>query len=331
MSLRRVCGVVAITVVVLALAAALLWSYGRDRFERPGPSIAETLIYIPAGTGLEAIALLLEKDGVIDDERLFRIGVRVLRLARSLKAGEYAFPAGISMQGAAELLASGVTVVRRLTIAEGLTSSEAMAIVEAAEGLQGSLDAVPPEGSLLPETYHYRRGDSRQDIVRRMRSARDDILVELWAARAAELPVMTPEEAVILASIVEKETGIAAERGLVAGVFVNRLKKGMRLQSDPTVTYGLTLGQRQLGRNLNRQDLKTPTDYNTYVIRGLPPGPIANAGRAALEAVLNPVATNYLYFVADGSGGHAFARTLKGHNRNVAKWRKLKKAGGTSQ
>ncbi|WP_282609634.1 endolytic transglycosylase MltG [Pelagibius sp. Alg239-R121] len=327
MTWRRVCGLVATAAVVLAIAGSVIWFKGRERFERPGPLRAETIVNVPLGSGLDAIAMLLEKDGVIEDERIFRVGVRIVGKARSLKAGEYAFPAGVSMRDAMNVLASGATVVRRLTIAEGLTSREAVALIDAAEGLEGEVDTVPPEGSLLPETYHYRRGDSRQDIVKRMRVARDDMLSELWAVRAEKLPIKTPEEALVLASIVEKETGIPDERGLVAGVFVNRLRKGMRLQSDPTVTYGLTLGERPLGRNLTRNDLKKPTPYNTYVIDGLPPSPIANVGRAALEAVLNPVKTSYLYFVADGTGGHAFAKSLKEHNRNVAKWRKIKKAG----
>ncbi len=326
MTWKRVCGFVATAVVILAIAAGVIWEKGRERFERPGPLSAESIVNIPAGSGLEAIGQLLEREGVIEDQRVFRVGVRLLGQARSLKAGEYAFPPAVSMRGAADILAQGVTVVRRLTVAEGLTSREAVALIEAAEGLEGKVETLPPEGSLLPETYHYRRGDSRQALVDRMRSARDDLLAELWDTRAEQLPIKTPEEALVLASIVEKETGVPEERGLVAGVFVNRLRKGMRLQSDPTVTYGITLGQRPLGRSLTRKDLKKPSAYNTYVIKALPPGPIANVGRAALEAVLNPVKTSYLYFVADGTGGHAFAKTLKEHNRNVAKWRKIKRA-----
>lgn len=326
MTWKRVCGFVATSVVILAIAASVLWVQGRERFERPGPLPAETIVNIPTGSGLDAIALMLEQEGVIEDQRIFRVGVRLLGQARSLKAGEYAFPSQVSMRGAADILAQGVTVVRRITIAEGLTSAEAVALIQAADGLEGSIEELPPEGSLLPETYHYRRGDSRQAVVERMRAAREKLLTELWASRAEKLPIKTPEEALVLASIVEKETGVAEERGLVAGVFVNRLRKGMRLQSDPTVTYGITLGQRPLGRNLTRKDLKKPSAYNTYVIKGLPPGPIANVGRAALEAVLNPVKTKYLYFVADGTGGHAFAKTLKEHNRNVAKWRKIQRS-----
>lgn len=327
MSWRRVCGLVVTTVAVLAIAAGVVWIEGRDRFERPGPLPEQSVVFIPAGSGLVGIAQLLEDQNVIEDQRIFRVGVRVLGQARSLKAGEYAFPAKVSMRDALEILASGNVVVRRLTIVEGVTTREAISLIEAADGLEGALTDLPPEGALLPETYHYRRGDSRQALLSRMTASRDKVLSELWEARAEGLPINTPEEAVVLASIVEKETGIADERGLVAGVFVNRLRKGMRLQSDPTVSYGITLGAGPLGRELRRSDLKKPSAYNTYVIKGLPPGPIANAGRAALEAVLNPETTSYLYFVADGTGGHAFAKSLKEHNRNVAKWRKFQRSG----
>ncbi len=198
-------------------------------------------------------------------------------------------------------------------------------MVAAAEGLSGETGPVPPEGSLLPETYHYSWNDDRAALVERMQTGMEVVLAELWPERAEGLPINTPEEAVILASIVEKETGVAEERPLVASVFVNRLKRGMRLQSDPTVVYGLTNGQRPLGRTLTFRDLDRPSPYNTYTNGGLPPGPIANPGRAALEAVLHPAESRYLYFVADGTGGHAFAKTLVEHNRNVAKWRKIQR------
>jgi len=192
--------------------------------------------------------------------------------------------------------------------------------------LVGEIDEVPPEGSLLPETYLFSRDDSRQAVLARMREAMQQTLAELWPKRREGLPLATPEEAVTLASIVEKETGVAAERPLVAGVFINRLKKKIPLQSDPTVIYGITLGKTELDRPLSRKDLKTATPYNTYTIQGLPPGPIANPGRDALQAVMAPTETDYIYFVADGSGGHAFAKTLEEHNRNVAKWRKFQKS-----
>ena len=323
--MRRLASLVAFTVSALVVVTGLLAFYTIDRFERPGPLTADTVIFIPQGSGVEAIARQLHEAGAIEDPLVFRLGVRLLRVGRELRAGEYLFAAVLSNRDAIELLRGGQTVVRRLTLAEGLTSREIVALVEQAAALEGAVGAVPPEGSLLPETYHYARGDQRGELVARMGRARDRLLSELWAGRAPNLPVATPQEAAVLASIVEKETGVAGERPRVASVFVNRLRKGMRLQSDPTVVYGLTGGKGALGRALTRKDLQAPSPYNTYLNSGLPPGPITNPGRASLEAVLNPAKTAFLYFVADGSGGHAFATTLAEHNRNVAKWRKLKK------
>ncbi len=323
--MRRLASLAAFATSALVVAGGLLAFYAIDRFERPGPLAADTVIYIPQGSGVEAIARRLHQAGAIEEPLVFRLGVRLLRVGRELRAGEYLFAAALSTRDAINLLRSGQTVVRRLTLAEGLTSFEIVALVERAEALEGAVDTLPPEGSLLPETYHYARGDRRGELVARMGRARDKLLSELWAGRAPNLPVATPQDAVVLASIVEKETGVAGERPRVASVFVNRLKKGMRLQSDPTVVYGLTGGTGALGRALSRKDLQAPGPYNTYLNAGLPPGPIANPGRASLEAVLNPAQTAFLYFVADGSGGHAFAKTLAEHNRNVAKWRKLKK------
>ena len=323
--MRRPAGIVAIALSALLAAAVLLAVYGLDRFERAGPLAADTVVYIPNGSGLEAIAQQLERSGVIEDSLVFRLGVHALGAARGLRAGEFLFPAELSMREAVALLTGGRTVARRLTLAEGLTSIEVAALVEKAELLEGTVGAAPAEGSLLPETYYYARGDARADLVARMGRSRDRVLAELWIGRAPGLPIATPEEAVVLASIVEKETGVAGERPLVASVFVNRLGRGMRLQSDATVIYGLTGGKGPLGRALTRKDLRAPGPYNTYLNAGLPPGPIANPGRAALEAVLNPAETDFLYFVADGSGGHAFAKTFAEHNRNVAKWRKFRK------
>ena len=310
----------------LAVIGAGAAFFALQRFERPGPLEADATLVVPRGAGLGSIASRLEEAGVIEDAFLFKLGVRLLGSARVLKAGEYAMPAGVSMRGAFEILGRGETVARRLTIAEGLTSVEAIALVAAADGLNGETGPPPPEGSLLPETYHFSLGDDRGELIARMRSSLDEALAELWPKRAEDLPIKTPEEALILASIVEKETGVPEERPLVASVFVNRLKRGMRLQSDPTVVYGLTNGQAPLGRDLIFRDLEKATPYNTYMINGLPPGPIANVGRAALEAVLHPAVTKYLYFVADGSGGHAFAASLVEHNENVAKWRKIQRA-----
>lgn len=317
--------------LVGAIAAGSAWWWADRTFESPGPLAAETTVIVPKGAGLARIAGHLAEAGVIAEDELhrlvFTLGVKASGKAASLHAGEYRFPAGASMAEVLDILAAGKVVVRSLTIAEGLTSPEVLALVAAAEALEGELPEPPPTGTLLPETYHYSYGDSRGAVVERMRRSMDKTLAELWAARAEGLPLKTPAEAVVLASIVEKETGVAAERPRVAAVFVNRLRKGMRLQSDPTVIYGLAPETGDLGRPLTRRDLESDTPYNTYVIDRLPPSPIANPGRAAIEAVLNPPETDEFYFVADGTGGHAFARTLAEHNRNVAKWRRLQRAG----
>ncbi|MDJ0936916.1 MAG: endolytic transglycosylase MltG [Kiloniellales bacterium] len=316
-------GAIAAALLILVAGAAVLG--GIFRLDRPGPLQADTTVIVERGASLTAIAENLQSGGVIDDAFLFRLSARLYRVSRSLKAGEYAFPARVSMGGVIDILVSGETVIRQFTVPEGLTSAEVMTLIAGVEGLVGELDGVPTEGSLLPETYNYAWADARPDIVGRMEKAMADTLAELWPTRAEGLPIDTPAEAVILASIVEKETGVAEERPLVAGVFINRLKRGMRLQSDPTVVYALTGGTGPLDRALRSRDLRVDNPYNTYGNAGLPPGPIANPGRAALEAVLNPAETDYLYFVADGTGGHAFAKTLAEHNRNVAKWRRIRR------
>ncbi|MDJ0942923.1 MAG: endolytic transglycosylase MltG [Kiloniellales bacterium] len=309
--------------LVLIAGAAVLG--GIIRLDRPGPLQADTTVIVERGASLPAIAEELQSGGVIDDAFLFRLAARLYRVSRSLKAGEYAFPARVSMGGVIDILVSGETVIRQFTVPEGLTSAEVAGLLAGVEGLIGEIDGVPAEGSLLPETYNYAWADTRPEVVGRMQKAMDDALDELWPTRAEDLPFDTPAEAVILASIVEKETGVAEERALVAGVFVNRLRRGMRLQSDPTVVYALTGGTGPLDRALRSRDLRVDNPYNTYGNAGLPPGPIANPGRASLEAVLNPAETDYLYFVADGTGGHAFARTLAEHNKNVAKWRRIRR------
>ncbi len=310
--------------VAVFLTSAILALFVVDRFDGPGPLQADTVIFIEPGISMGDIARKLEAEGVIEDSLVFRLGVRLKRVSRDLKAGEYLFPTTVSMRGVVDILLSGKTVLRRLTLPEGVTSAEAAALIEAAEALEGKLDIIPAEGSLLPETYHYGRGDTRAELVGRMQVAMREAVAELWEKRGAGIPLESPEEALILASIVEKETGVPEERPLVASVFVNRLRAGMRLQSDPTVTYGITHGVAPLGRELTRKDLQTDSEYNTYTNGGLPAGPIANPGRASIEAVLNPALSDYLYFVAAGNGGHAFAKTLDEHNSNVAKWRKLK-------
>ncbi|MDA0305715.1 MAG: endolytic transglycosylase MltG [Proteobacteria bacterium] len=307
--------------VGLVLGGAVLW--GNAQFKRPGPSTTEITLVIERDAGVNIIARDLYQAGVLSHQFPFRIMARLEAKEKPLRAGEYAFKAGISPEAVLKHLQSGKTVVRRVTFAEGLTTAEILAQLGQTKGLKGLVSPIPAEGALLPETYHFSFGDQRLTIIKRMRRDMQGLLARLWANRAPDLPLKSAKEALVLASIIEKETGVAAERPRIAGVFINRLNKKMRLQSDPTVAYGLTEGNGQLGRPLTRADLKRPSAYNTYLIDGLPPEPICNPGSASLEAVLRPAPTKELYFVADGSGGHVFAKTLKEHNRNVARWRKI--------
>lgn len=311
--------------VVLALGVgvgigAVRWAF--QQVESPGPLAVTQTYVVPKGAGVSRIARDLQAAGIISDYRLFRLYARYRGLDSSLHAGEYEFIAGISMAGALEQLTAGRTVQRFVTIPEGLTSREIAELVNAAQGLTGTV-APPPEGAVLPETYTFTLNEDRAALLGRMRQAMTDTLAEIWAQRADGLPVSTPEEMLVLASVVEKETGLPEERHRVAAVFVNRLNRGMKLQSDPTVAYAITRGERELGRPLRFKDLEIKDPYNTYYTKALPPGPICNPGRAALAAVANPIESKELYFVADGSGGHAFAETLVEHNRNVANWRKV--------
>ncbi len=317
----------AIAVAISAVAAGLFVEY---RYSKPGSSLAETRLVIEKGSGVRQIAELLHRRGVIADPLIFRLGLFYDGLAGGLKAGEFAFPAAISMRDAARHIVSGKTVRRRLTIAEGLTTAQALALVVSAEGLVGSMsrDEVS-EGSLLPETYFYSWGDERAGLIARMQRAMATAIGELWEQRDRRIALATPREAVILASIIERETGVPAERARISSVFHNRLRQGMRLQSDPTVVYALAGASGSLGRALTRADLATVSAYNTYLITGLPPGPIANPGKASIDAALRPVDSEDLYFVADGSGGHVFARTLAEHNRNVAQFRRLQRQRNT--
>jgi len=305
------------------LAAAVLW--GTLRMVAPGPLAEPATVVIPRGSSLEVIAATLAEAGVVESPWLFLFDVKLSGAGRELKAGEYAFAPGISTDGVVTLMRQGKTVVRRLTVPEGLTAAQIVALVEKEPALAGEVRERPKDGTLLPETYHFSYGDGREALLERMRAAMEQTLAEAWKSRDPDLPLRTPEEAVTLASIVEKETGVAAERARVAGVYVNRLQTGMRLQSDPTVIYALTQGSGELGRALTRNDLKAESPYNTYVVAGLPPGPIANPGKASIQAALKPERHEYLYFVADGTGGHAFAKTLPDHNRNVARWRDVQR------
>jgi len=313
----------AFVLIVIVLVAAGVLAWGWHGYGGPGPLAEGRAVVIPKSQGTRAVAVLLEEKGVISDARMFLAGAWVSGVARHLRAGEFAFPRHASMAEVAHHLAYGTPVVRRLTIAEGLTTVQTLALVAEAEGLEGAAPKSIPEGALFPETYNYSWGDARADMVARMKKAMDEALAKAWAARADNLAITTPAEALTLASIVEKETAVPAERPIVSAVFQNRLRRGMKLQSDPTVLYAVTKGTGPLSRKLTRADLEAESPYNTYVASGLPPGPIGAPGRAAIEAVLHPARSDALYFVADGSGGHVFAKTLDEHNRNVARWRAL--------
>ncbi len=290
-----------------------------------GPNADETIVLLPRGSGLSSIAGRLDQAGVIDHPWLFQLAVRLGGHDRGLKAGEYAFSPGITPNEVIAKLTEGKSLLRRLTVIEGQTVAEAFRTIDAADGLDGELpEEKPAEGTLLPETYLYGQGDTKAELVKRMQQAMADVLLEAWASRDEGLPFETPEEALIMASIVDKETAVPEERFKVAAVFINRLGLGMKLQSDPTIIYGLTKGEGPLDRELTRQDWKLDDPYNTYKIKAMPPGPIGNPGRLSIEAVMHPADVDYLYFVADGTGGHAFARTLDEHNDNVARWRRIK-------
>lgn len=292
-----------------------------DRLDAPGPLGQPATVLLPRGGGTEALALSLGDAGVIEHPLLFLAGVKLSRGQGALKAGEYAFPAGISINDVLRQLREGRTVVRRLTAPEGAGVHQVLALLENETALTGEIGESPPEGALLPETWHFSHGDSRAGLLARMRKGMDKALADAWANRAEGLPYQTPQQALVMASIIEKETALPTERGKIAGVFVNRLRRGMKLQSDPTTIYAVTQGKGDLGRPISRADLKLESPYNTYVADGLPPGPICNPGRASIDAALRPESHDLLYFVADGAGGHAFAATLAEHNRNVQRWR----------
>lgn len=310
---------------VLAVGALGVGGYfAYQETTRDGPLAEETVILLNPGASVSRTADLLVEAGAIRHPQIFKAAVRARGAQTDLKAGEYAIPAEASVMEIIDLLVEGKSILHYFTAPEGLTTAQVLRALTENETLQGDITLMPNEGELLPETYAFTRGETRDAIIRRLVAAQQDVIEELWSDRALELPISSPEEAIILASIVEKETGIAAERARIAGVFINRLKRGMRLESDPTIIYGLTKGE-PLGRGLRVSELRKSTPYNTYIIRGLPPTPIANPGRDAIAAVLNPAETDEIFFVADGSGGHVFASNLRDHNRNVARWREIER------
>ena len=309
------------------LAAAFLLGVGvvlADRAARaPGPLPADKVVYVEQGSDSDEIVDELQTQGVIESPLLFRVALLVEGARSRLKAGEYLFKQGASVQDVIDLMVSGKAILHAITIPEGLTSAEVVERLRHDDLLAGDIRDVPREGALQPETYKFHRGDRRDKLLQKMERDQKQMVDAIWRGRAAGLPLTSPYELVTLASIVEKETGKPDERPLVAAVFLNRLRKHMRLQSDPTIIYGLVGGKGSLGRPLTHDDVLSQTAYNTYVIEGLPPGPIANPGRAALEAVANPAPSSALYFVADGTGGHVFADTLGAHNRNVQHLREI--------
>jgi UPF0755 protein len=313
----------AAVILVLAVAAggAVWWEI--EWLATPGPLASGVTIVIEKGQSSEAIGRQLAQAGIISHDAAFGPAVWATRIEGVLRPGEYTFAAAITPQGVIDLLRSGKTVVHRLVVPEGLTTTEILALVEHGEALAGDFTEIPGEGQLWPATYSYSYGDKRQGLIDHMKRLAAQTLAELWTARDADLPIDRPDQAVTLASIVEKETAVPAERPKVAAVLYNRLRLGMKLQMDPTVVYAVTEGRHPLDHPLTHVELDTESPYNTYLVKGLPPGPIGNPGRAALEAVLKPEHSNLLYFVADGSGGHAFAATLEAHNRNVAHWREI--------
>lgn len=292
----------------------------------PGPLANDRTVIIPRESGLNEIAELLQREGVIEHPFAFRASAVLSGSYSRLKAGEYLFRARASQADVIDIISDGKVVEHAVTIPEGLTSEQIVARLRENDLLTGDISEIPREGSMLPDTYKIPRGFPRQAIIDRMVRDQRSLLARIWEKRPADLPIRTPQELVILASIVEKETGRADERPRVAGVFINRLNRKMKLQSDPTIVYGLVGGKGTLGRPITRSEITQATPYNTYVIDGLPPAPIANPGRAAMEAVVSHSRTKELYFVADGTGGHAFGESLEQHNRNVQRWRQIEAA-----
>ncbi|WP_034854348.1 endolytic transglycosylase MltG [Sinorhizobium sojae] len=312
-------------VVLVALAAAGAVYYAMHEYEKPGPLEANKNFIVKRGAGMQEIANALERNDIITDSRVFRFVSEAYLDDDTLKAGEYEIKAHASMQEIMQLLKSGKSILYSVSLPEGLTVKQMFRKLADDPVLVGDLpDELPPEGSLKPDTYKFMRGTQRMEVIEQMIAAQKALVEQIWSKRDPELPISTVEEFVTLASIVEKETGRADERPRVASVFINRLEKGMRLQSDPTIIYGIFGGEgKPADRPIFKSDLDKDTPYNTYIVKGLPPTPIANPGRAALEAVANPSRTPELYFVADGTGGHVFAETLEEHNANVRRWRKI--------
>jgi UPF0755 protein len=312
--------------IILMIGAGAVYYYGKQTLEAPGPLQEDKIVNIPARAGKRDIADVLSREGVINVNPWVFIGsVFALKASSDLKPGEYSFQKNASLRDVIATIVEGKVVQHAVTIPEGLTSEQIVARLSDNDIFTGSVREIPREGTLLPETYKFPRGTTRDQVIQRMQQAQKRVLAEIWERRNSDTPLRSPDQLVTLASIVEKETGRADERSRVAAVFVNRLRQKMKLQSDPTIIYGLVGGKGTLGRPIKRSEITQPSPYNTYVIEGLPPGPIANPGRASLEATASPARTRDLFFVADGTGGHAFTETYDQHAKNVAKLRTMEK------
>lgn len=334
-AVARVLGWLILLGVFTAVAAGAAGSWLYANYTAPGPLTQSAIVDVPKQLDRMKVAHLLKEKGVVSDAMTMGLAsiVQGYRGA-SMKAGEYEFPAGASMADVFNIMASGRVVTYKMTVPEGWTSEMAIARLREQEPMTGDVTAVPPEGAVIANTYLYARGKSRQELLDEMIAAQRKLIDDVWARKPADSILKSKEEMVTLASIVEKETAKPEERPRVAAVFINRLKAGMRLQSDPTIIYGIAAGKGRLDRPITQADIESETPYNTYRINGLPPGPIASPGKDAMEAVINPAPVNDLYFVADGTGGHVFAATLEEHNANVKKWRAIEAsqpAAGTSQ
>jgi UPF0755 protein len=313
-------------VLVTMIGAGGAYVYGKQLLEAPGPLKEDKIVNIPARAGKRDIADVLQREGVIDvNPWAFIGGVFALKASSELKPGEYSFQKNASLRDVIGTIVEGKVVQHAVTIPEGLTSEQIVARLSENDIFAGSVKEMPREGTLLPETYKFPRGTAREQVIQRMQQTQKRVVAEIWDRRNPDIPVRTPEQLVTLASIIEKETGKADERSRVAAVFVNRLRQKIKLQSDPTIIYGLVGGKGTLGRPIKRSEIQQPSPYNTYVVDGLPPGPIANPGRASLEAAANPARTRDLFFVADGTGGHTFTETYDQHQKNVAKLRAIEK------
>lgn len=327
---KRMLGVIAVLALITFFGGLILAGYAaiNYKYERAKEGVDEQIAFtVPRGAGLSSIAQALEKEDYIESAFLFKAVTKLRGNETNFKAGEFYLSKNMSMSAVYESLANGKAILYPFTAAEGLTSAMIVRSMDRAATLKDDNPAVPAEGTLLPETYLLPKEMTQSQLLQKMAQAQTELLDEAWEKRDPTIPVKTKEEAIILASVVEKETGIGMERGLVAGVFTNRLRQGMKLQSDPTIIYGITKGE-PLGRRIRRSEIDRKTDWNTYQIPALPKTPICNPGRDAILAVLNPHETDALFFVADGTGGHAFAKTLKEHERNVAKWRKIQRERG---